>query len=540
MIHDVTIIGTGPSGVSAALGLVKNNRTPLVLDVGYTYAADQPQKIEKNFYDCKKESNLFDLMIGENFHGLTNIIQKKDLPPKITAPRMAFVTKDADTLSPLNSSGFHAIQSFAAGGLSNAWGAGLYRYIDDDLKDFPLKVSDLIPYYDTLTEEIGISGDDDDLTRFFGSTKSLLKPMQLSKKSLLLYRKYKKKRHTLNKRGIFMGIPRLGVLSEPHDNRSPCDYSNLEMWQPHLPYIYSSFFTLQKLLDKKQVEYKNGILVTAWTQEKNYRVIHGIRVADQSPVSFKTRKIILAAGTLNTTKIVLNSKKDFTTKLPLIDNPLVQIPLLFPRLIGTRIEKNAFGMTQLNIVFNFEAFDTRLQGSIIELTSPSRAVFFDMFPFAARSNLVFIRSIPPAVMVMYLYFPSSKKNSGYLKLNASGELKLECEPYKIEKKAIKRVLRSLSRLGVFTHSSLVQYPEPGYAIHYAGTLPMKENPNQPYQCSRYGELYGEEGVYVVDGSLFPSIAAKNSGFTLMANAMRIADHIGGWHPQPKMPPNRLK
>jgi choline dehydrogenase-like flavoprotein len=527
MIHDVTIIGTGPSGVSAAWGLVKNNMTPLVLDVGYTYTTDQPPKIEKNFYDYKKENNLFDLMIGEKFQGLTNIIQKKDLPPKITAPRMAFVTKEADTLSPLNSSGFHAIQSFAAGGLSNAWGAGLYQYTDDELKDFPIKASDLTPYYDTLTREVGISGADDDLTRFFGSTKSLLKPMRLSEKSLLLYRKYKKKRHTLNKHGIFMGIPRLGVLSETHDNRLPCDYSNLEMWQPHLPYIYSAFFTLKKLLDKKQVEYKDGILVNAWSQEKNYRVIHGVRIADQSPVSFKTRKIILAAGTLNTTKIVLNSKKDFTTKLTLLDNPLVQIPLLFPRFIGSRIEKNAFGMTQLNMVFNFETFDTLLQGSIIELTSPSRAVFYDMFPFAARSNLVFIRSIPPAVMVMFLYFPGNKKNSGYLKLNVDGKLELYCEPYKIEKKTIKGVLRSLSRLGVFTHSSLVKYPKPGYAIHYAGTLPMKENPDQPYQCSKYGELYGEEGVYIVDGSVFPTIAAKNSGFTLMANAMRIADHIGG-------------
>lgn len=525
MIYDVTIIGTGPSGVAAALGLVKNRITPLVLDVGYTYNADQPPKIGENFYNYKKENNSFDLLIGDNFQGLVNIIQKKNLPPKITAPRMEFVTKDADILSPLNSNGFEAIQSFAAGGLANAWGAGLYRYTDDELKGLPLKASDLSPYYDILTEEVGISGENDDLIQFFGSTKFLLNPLQLSEKSLRLYNKYKKKRQTLNKQGIFMGSPRLGVLSEAYNNRSPCDYSNIEMWQPHLPYIYSAFFTLKKLAAKKQVEYKNGVLVRSWSREKNHLVIHGENIADKAPVFFKTRKIILAAGTINTTKIVLNSKKDFTTKLTLIDNPLVKIPLIFPRFIGKGIEKNAFGMTQLNMVFDLEAFDTILQGSIIELTSPSRSVFYEMFPFAAKSNLVFIRNIAPAVMVMFLYFPGNKKNSGYLKLNADSSLDLYNKPHKIEKKLINIALRSLSRLGVITHSLLVKYSEPGCAVHYAGTLPMEENPSQTYSCSKYGELYKEDGVYIVDGSLFPTVAAKNLAFTLMANAMRIADHI---------------
>ena len=71
---------------------------------------------------------------------------------------------------------------------------------------------------------------------------------------------------------------------------------------------------------------------------------------------------------------------------------------------------------------------------------------------------------------------------------------------------------------------MVEVPK-GQTIHYAGTLPMKTHPTESYTCDRNGELYGEPDVFVVDGSTFPSLSAKNFAMALMANAMRIADHV---------------
>ena len=53
---------------------------------------------------------------------------------------------------------------------------------------------------------------------------------------------------------------------------------------------------------------------------------------------------------------------------------------------------------------------------------------------------------------------------------------------------------------------------------------MSESPTS-YQCSHLGELKGEDGVFITDGSLFPQVAAKNITYTIMANAMRIGDII---------------
>lgn len=523
MIHEVIIVGSGPTGIAAALGFVENGIKPLILDVGHQPGNDKP--VNCNFYDYRKSHDSFDLMIGKNYDGLSNVMNKKNLPPKLTSPHMQFVIKDAEKMSPVNEKGFHVIQSFAMGGLANAWGAGLYRCIDDELINLPVQASELSPYYDKLTKEIGISGDDDDLTPFFDSTESLLPPLKLSIKSKRLFFRYQKKRKKLNAQGIYLGRPRLGVLSEDYQNRSKYEYYNVETWLPNLPYIYTPSFTLQRLLKEDKIIYHKSVLVKCWSRAGNYLTVHAVNINDRTNISFECRRLVLAAGTINTAKITLNSKKDFKIKLPLLDNPLIQIPLIFPSFIGRKFETEAFGLTNLNIILNFKKYNMRLQGSIIELTSSARAVFYDKFPLSSKANLSLINVLSSSILVLFLYFPSSKENSGYLMLKPDSKLEVHSIPYKINKSIIKKIIRTFISMGILTNHRLVRYSTPGYAIHYAGTMPMVKNPAQDYQCNEWGEMHKERGVYVVDGSLFSYLPAKNISFTLMANSMRIADNI---------------
>jgi choline dehydrogenase-like flavoprotein len=523
MIHEVIIIGSGPTGIAAALSFVENGITPLILDVGYQPGNDNP--VNCNFYDYRKSHDSFDLMIGKNYDGLSNVISKKTLPPKLTSPYMQFVIKDAEKMSPVNEKGFHIIQSFAMGGLANAWGAGLYRCIDDELINLPVQASELSPYYDKLTKEIGISGDNDDLTSNFGSTESLLPPLTLSYKSKKLFSKYQKNKKKLHARGIYMGRPRLGVLSQNYHERTSHKYQNLELWLPDLPSIYNPSFTLQRLIKENKVHYHKSVLVKCWSRAGNHLVVHAENINNSSGFSFTCKRLVLAAGTINSAKIVLNSKKDFKTRLPLIDNPLIQVPLIFPTFIGSKLETDAFGLTNLNIIFDFKKHNLRLHGSIVELTSPARAVFYEKFPLSSKDNLLLMKLISSSFLVLLLYFPSSKENSGCITLKPDGKLEAYSPPYKVNKSIIKKIIRSFISMGILTNHRLIRYSSPGYAVHYAGTMPMVKNPAQDYQCNKWGEVHKERGVYVVDGSLFSYLPAKNISFTLMANSMRIADNI---------------
>ena len=56
---------------------------------------------------------------------------------KLKAPLMEYVVRGMESLFPHSARGFVATVSFAKGGLANAWGAGLYRFSDEDLTSFP-------------------------------------------------------------------------------------------------------------------------------------------------------------------------------------------------------------------------------------------------------------------------------------------------------------------------------------------------------------------------------------------------------------------
>lgn len=520
MIYDVIIVGSGPSGVAAALGFAENDIVPIMLDVGHETPNVEPPDI--NFYDYRKTHDSFNIMIGEKYEALEHVLNKKTSSPKVSSPYMQFVTRDAEKLSPLDGNS-SVVQSFAMGGLANAWGAALYRCVDDDLVNLPISAADMSPYYDKLTQEIGISGDDDDLAPFFGSTENLLRPIALSQKTSKLLSAYQKNKAKFNTEGIFMGRARLGVLTKNYDNRSACDYHSNEMWFPDLPYIYTPSFTLKKLIREKKVIYQKSVHVKSWSRDHEAIIVHAKDTSADTSLSFRCKKLLLAAGTINSSKIVLQSKGDFETKLTLKDNSLVQVPLIFPFFIGSALEKEALSLANLNVVFNWNEFNLRLQGSIIELTSPARSVFYDKLPLSARDNLTFIRLFLPSLLVLFLYLPSRKENEGYIKLKRDNMLEVYNPHGKVDKRILKRVIRTFIRMGVLTHSLFIEPPE--HAIHYGGTLPMVVKPDRDYQSSTLGEIYGEPGVHVVDGSLLSYIPAKNLSFTLMANAMRIADHI---------------
>lgn len=523
-MNEILIIGSGISGISAALRFADHGIETLILDAGLE--PSHQGEMDSNLYDFCEKNDCFDLMIGENFEGLYNLDHRvKDIPAKLTAPRMRFVIDRAQELSPTKETDFQLIQSFAKGGLANAWGAGLMRYRARDLDGFPIDESELEPYYDRLSKEIGISGENDDLTPYFGVDDPLQKPLRLSTNISEILIRYLKKRKRLNKQGVFIGRPRLAVLSEEREGRSSCSYNNLEFWQPHLSCIYHPSLTLEKLIKAGKVTYRKGLLAKSWYRRKNAIVVVADSIHEGRRLSFECKRLVLAAGAVGSAKLALASRNDYRSKLTLLDNTVLQFPLLFPRRIGKKIEKHSFGLTQLIFVYDSKDHGCFFQGSILEITSPARAGFFTNFPLAAADNLRLIKYVLPALAVMQLYSPVPPEKSASLSLGETGVLEIVGKKIETNRKLIKDVVKIFRRLGAYTLPLLVVRVPQGLGIHYAGTLPMVELPKKSYQCSKFGELFAEPDVYAVDGSVFPRLSAKNYAFAVMANAMRIADHI---------------
>jgi len=524
-MHDVVIIGAGASAVGAMLGLVKQGVKPLLLDVGFAPTPPRSTETGGNLYRVRQKKDVFDIMIGEELQGLHNVIHGDKRPPKMIAPEMKYVMRDNDDLLPRDESGFTPFVSFARGGLGSAWGCGLFRSVAQDLLGLPITLDDLDPYFDQLTQKIGICGRDDDLRPYFGKADGLMPPLSLSSKGKKLLVAYEKKRDVMSRHGVHAGFSRLAVLSEAKDGREPLRYDNMEMWQAENPALYNPYYTIEMAVKNGQAEYQPGWLALSFKSFENHVEITARSTSDNSQRTLCAKTLILASGAINTAKLALNSRQDHRSRLPLFDNPLYQIPIIFPHFIGTALETDCFAMTQINLVFDLPKLGLLLQGSAIELTSPPRAALMEMFPLSARGNLALARYLAPAAMVLFLYFPIDSSQGGTISL-AEDRLLIQGQPYPYPKKALKKVLSSLLRLGVLTLSPLVQKAINGYAVHYAGPLPMREKPHGEYECHKSGRLAKEKRIYVADGSLFSRLPAKNSSFMMMANAMRIGDLLG--------------
>lgn len=526
-MHDVIVVGTGAAGTCAALELAERGVRALVLDVGHR-PDNGAARVSGNFYEHKTRADTFELTIGGELQGLANHLGRPRVPVKLTVPSAHYVTYDADRIAPVDAHDFSAIQSFAAGGLANAWGAGLYRFTDRDLEGIPLCAHDLDPYFDRLTREIGICGEEDDLTPFFGSTDDLLPSLRLSRNMRHLLEAYRRKRRGLP-RGFHLGRPRIAVLSRPHRGRPAFEFHSLEFFQESEA-VYTPRRTLDDLVARDAIEYRPGVVVETFEEGDEGVEVCGRDAATGEPARFSGRKLVLAAGAINTGRIVLASFGDLDARLQLLENPAIQIPFVILSSLGEGIERDAFGLVSLNLVWESETFAALCQGSIMEITAPTRAEFFAGLPYAAHSNLALLRRLLPAMFVMQFYLPGSCQEPARMSLRDDGGLRIDGHPNAVGLAQAAPLFRFFRRLGAWSHPALVVRVPTGHAVHYAGTLPMRQQPGR-YECDPTGALAGTRHVYIADSAAFGALPAKNMSFGMMAYAMRVAanarNRIGG-------------
>lgn len=517
---DAIVVGSGPGGTLAAHGLA--GKKVLVLDVGHR--PPPVPHLNDNLFDMRqREADLFDLLIGREFQSLHNL-HLPNISMKLKSPLMSYIAEGSSELCPIRPSEFEATLSFAQGGFANAWGAGVYRFNDRELAPYPIDTAELAPYYQEVTDHIGISGGDDDLSRYFGSTEGLLPPMRKSKLAKDLLSAYEAKRTYFQCQGISFGHPRLAVLTEPHRNRPAYRYQSMEFFRPWDPAVYNPAYTLNELIDAGDIEYASRRLVVHFAEEQSHVVVEARNLDSGERETYRAKHLLLGAGAIGSAKLALQSNQDHKTRLPIQDNPMSVIPLIRPDYIGAALDVDDSSFAQLNMVYAPDGQEP-MQASLYGATGPLRSdVLFEM-PLAISANLSAVRALSPALVTLMLFYPGRASPGNQLRLCESGELEIHCDkPQRGE--AERGLIRHLRKLGLYGLRALCQYPNIGAGLHYAATLPMKRDPG-PYETDAFGRLFGTRNVFVVDGASLTDLPAKNHTFTIMANALRIGRYVAG-------------
>jgi choline dehydrogenase-like flavoprotein len=517
---DLIVVGSGPGATFAAYG-ARGCRI-LVLDVGHD--APPSPELTGNAYELRRrEEDLFPSLIGERFESLRNL-WKRPISLKLKSPYMSYIVRDWERVAPVASESFEGAISLAKGGLANGWGAGVFRFTDRDLAGFPLTAAELRPYYDELTAHIGVSGANDDLAAYFERDEGMLPPLRLSSFFAELMGRYERLRPVFQREKTAIGRARLAVLTEPRNGRAAYDYGNLEFFKPHDPAIYTPAYTIDEMIRAGAIEYRSGQLVTHYRETEEGVEVHSRNLATGATEVARGRKLLLGAGALNTARIVLESNGDYQTRLPALDNPMACIPFFRLSRIGQPLAVHDTSLAQLNLVVEDAEWGEPLQASLYGTTGPLRSDIVFSLPLSVRANLVWTKYVAPAMGLLMLFYPGRQSPASYVRLRPTGELEVQFAPeppHPVER----RLIRLLRKMGYVTHAAFIQRPGSGAGLHYAGTLPMRANPDR-YETSAEGLLAGTQRVYIVDGAGFSRLPAKNLTFTIMANALRIGRRIG--------------
>lgn len=515
---DVIVVGSGPAGVSATFPLVEAGLQVLMVDGGKTPVVDPPSMsfLESRYHDADQ----WKWMVGEDFRALREI---GAVSPKLRTPTLGYIFEDFLSSNRINTSGFVAVGSLASGGLSNGWGCGVARLSPEELSNFPFSSHSLDRSYEVVATRMGISGCcDDDLSDYFGVDSWGQPPVPMDLLHQFMTKRYERYRNELSSAGFRLGRSRVAALSRRLGSRSACDVSGNCLWGCSRQSLYSASFDLVKLRGFSAFRYEPGFLVKSITPTKGGWAIHGTRGVER--LSVVARRIILAAGTLATTRLAL-SLLNHRESVPLLSCPSGAFLLWLPAMLGApRVP--AFGLGQLSFTLRIDDRNV-VFGSTFGTTGIPVSEFLMRIPMGRRLGIDLLNAMLSSCLVGNVFLPghlsastASLCQDGSLSINGSHQSGVG----NIMRQTERRLRKVFFRLGGLLLPRSFTVGLPGGDIHYAGTLPMKEAPVAG-ETNYMGELSGAPGIHAVDGAVLPVISEKSHTLTLMANADRIGREL---------------
>lgn len=517
---DVIVVGSGPAGVSAAFPLVKAGLRVLMVDGGKQPGVLPP---EADFLSARaNDPEQWKWMVGEDFYALK---MHDAVSPKLRAPTLSYVFDRFGEENRIDGEDFITVGSLASGGLSNAWGCGVACFSKEEFRAFPFPESDMKISYANVATRIGVSGGRaDDLSDYFGLDEWAQPPVELDKMHAHLLSRYSRNKDKFSALGFRMGRPRIAALTEDRSDRHACNLSGNCLWGCSRRALYSSADELPALRKYANFSLQPGFLVEKLSHKNDFWAVEGKSIADGLRQTISAKKIVLAAGTLATSRLVLQTLR-YTDEVPLLSCPTAAFMLWAPRFLGRQSVASA-SIGQLAFTLPLKGEVTAF-GATFLTTGIGTSEFLRRAPMKRRYSIDLFRSLLSSCMVGNLFLPGNLtlakvnlRESGHLRV--TGKHSDEVKPLMNE--AARKLRQSYLKVGAILLPKSFTIGSVGGDIHYAGTHPMRNCPTLG-ETTSFGEIMTLDGVHIVDGACLPILPAKSHTFMIMANADRIGREI---------------
>ena len=478
----VAVIGSGPSGWAASNTLIALGHDVTVIDTGL---------IESDL--VKNETRTMNSTLNRKLYFGSDLPYRSfPFGPSLTSQKV------------------NPISSFAHGGLSLVWGATMLPYCQEDTNDWPFNISTLEKQFYELSKLIPITGNMDALSDTYGNF--------YSRRGIIPSDRIVRLLESLNQvviPRIQVGLSRLAVETGKRDVDG-CIYCNKCINGCPSNFIWNSKdlnlgVKKLKLRVIKVLESSSGICIDAVD-------VNGKHLALES-----FEKIFLAAGPLESFRILANSKIIGGVGI-LKDSATFFLPLIVLPRLGKTLH-NSFGLSQLFIRLGRSDSHPASKYQLYEYSEDLVARAKKALPLGVIVPNCILKFFLKRMMVAIGYIDGDDSPSIKMNLLEDGslfsDLNLTGKSYKERDQVIKRSIKRLSvnirKHGLIPLPFLAQIAVPGEGVHFGSSIPMGNN------SDLLGRPVGSKNIHVVDSSVLPSIAPGPMTFTVMANAMRIAE-----------------
>jgi len=512
--YDVIIIGTGAGGGTLAYALAPMGKRILLLERG-----DYVPR-EKDNWDSRAVNVAGKYQTKEVWHD-----------------------KDGKAL--------HPHTNYWVGGNTKFYGAALFRLRKEDFGEikhqggvspaWPIRYEDMEPYYTRAEQLYHVHGERGvDPTDPPASAPYSHPPVSHEPRIQQLSDDFA--RHGLRPFHVPLGV----MLDEKNPLKSACIRCNTCDGFPCLVYAKSD---AQVVCVDPALQHSNVTLVTGAqvrkleTSPSGREVTKVIVERNGAQEAYSGSIVVVSCGAINSAALLLHSANDKHPRglanssdvvgrhyMGHVNSVLMAIskcpnPTVFQKTLG--VNDFYLGSKEWDFPMGHISFVGKLDGVTLSAGAPAIAPGFTLDLMAAHS------------LDFWLTSEDLPDPNNRVTLDRDGNIALAYTPNNEE--GHKRLIKKLESLmqqqakcrvhghechvGLFSRNLFVgqRIPLAGVA-HQNGTIRFGHDPKTSalnVNC----KAHDLDNLYVVDGSFFPSSAAVNPGLTIMANALRVADHL---------------
>jgi choline dehydrogenase-like flavoprotein len=514
------IIGAGPAGAAAAKALAAAGQEVIVLDTGLSL---EPEREAARLRMAATRPVLWspaDIALSRFSASGTSGAGYK----RLFGSDVAF--REDGVLALRAGAGVAARPSYALGGLSNVWGAGVLPYAERDLSGWPITASELSDAYRAVFDFVPYAAEDDELSERYPLLAVPDGPLIRSQGGEALLARLRRHGRALHAAGYHFGASRLAVRVGHPAPMNGCVYCGHCLDGCPYGHIYNAAQTIEDLRREGLIEYRSGLHVDRVSERDGEAVIEATALAGGPGVTLRAPRAFLAAGVVSTT-VILQRSGLLPQRTEILDSQTLYLPFAWVGRTGRTGREPGHTLAQTFLVLDDPAVAAHpVHVSLYTyndgLSERARAAH----PRLASLLGPTLDAITRRLVVGICFFHSDDSHriaSSWNETSRSGRLDAVLNPATgaILGRFQRALGRSLGRIGLVPLVPLAETAPPGGGYHYGGSIPMRARPAGG-ESDTLGRPLPARRVHVVDASCFPSVPGGTITFPAMANAYRIA------------------